>query len=1548
MSTEPESRIPYVGPRPFERDEGEFFFGRRLEVNDLIALVTTYQVVLLYAQSGAGKTSLLQASLIPRMENEEKFHVFTPVRVRSKEAAAVLPGRIGNIFIYNVLRELAGPETPQDELAQMSLAEFIRRRKEAADPKVAATTWVLIFDQFEEFFTHHHDRWAEREHFFTQVSEAVKQNSNLRVVFAMREDYIAELDPYAQQLPGKLRTRFRMERLRRANALEAIREPLKAPSVQSLRREFAPGVADALVDDLLKIRIKSGEAEWEIPGQFVEPVQLQIVCNDLWDKLGPEDNLITFDHLKAVGSVNEALTRFFEKNIREAAAVAGVSEAALRRWFDRTMITPEGYRNTVQSGAEETAGLPNAAIKVLEERRLLRAEQRDGRLWYELSQDRFIRPMQESYKNWLAEQPGDEQTRLNFENRADRWARVLQTGRRDKKLLLDPGELLVAKRWTETEATAGAYSEALYSLIEASEAESIRVEQERERQLAEQDRLRANAEAQRAQALEEQAREQELRFERERELAASERQRDAAERVLAQERQRLAEAQASARQREAEQAMALVEEQRKLAEVERERADEKSFALRRMRRLVVGLAAMFVLALGTAVFAYYQRVEAERQGAEAKRQGDIAVTNAREAEKNALIAEENAAAARRNEELAEASEKAAQIARDEAVREQVEANLARKRAEESQRAEIEARKLAESKQREAEESARIIERQKTEVEEANLAAEQAIANLNEKVEELTATTNQLRIEEARAKSNEQSARSNELAAQALAQLDRDPELSLLLAIEAANAKQTDAARGALREALNKSYIRSSIETSPVGSALGAVFDPAGFILAADSRGGVQRWDVNSPREPKVATYASGPPVQATSVAFSNDRKFVTVVRADGVAEIRKSDGEGQPLILKNDQQPELARVLSAAFSGSGKLVVTGHADGETRVWDADTGKNIAVLLNENPPPSQPDAPSRDTGVQSVSFSPRGGYIVTSVGKDVKVWRVSDITSAAEHGRGDGDSPAVMLHPAKTLSGHIGRVNSAAFNADEKLLITTSDDRTARIWTVNNDIFETRLQLIGHEAAVTGAALSPDGRNIATVSKDGTARVWEVETGQPVIKLLGHKRPVNYVSFSDDGTRLITTDTDGLLRIWEVAGQQTALSLKEHDKVLSALVPSPDGRLLVTTSFDNTARVWELVSGRLLAGPLRHDGPVINAAFSADGRRLLTISDDRTARLWNPLTGEPGPVLRGHEQELRSASLSADGSFAITTSYDGTARVWDASAGREIASLSRKSDEGGSELPSAAISPDGKLAATVFAGRNVSLWDIAEARERPFQSGHTASVRSVAFSPDGKFLITASTDGTARIWEVASTARPRVVLEDGAVLMGAWFGEGGKRVITQGLRTATVWDAATGQKLFRVDRSSGSGGFIRASLSTDEQFLLVASADEGVRVWDVSSANEVLSLDQSQQSSAGAIFIPGGKRFVTVSLDPKLPALVYDCTACGTISDFREAALRQKSREMTPDEQVRYLKVNPGDCPGCADFSVLLGDARQRVLRPLTASEKRIYNLAAEN
>jgi len=438
---------PYVGPRTYAYAQRQLFFGREREARDLLARVVSERLLLFYAQSGAGKSSLLHTRLIPQLRDEEGFAVLPVGRVSGELPAGI--SAVSNIFTFNLMASIDQGDRDPARFDTLTIAAFLAHLASedglywAYEPAIAdadrpaaadsgsspAQRYVLIIDQFEEIVTAHPDHWQERTTFFQQLNQAMLDDPNLWVVLTLREDYVAALDPYAQYLADKLRARFSMERMGIEAALEAICLPASLGG-----RPFTEDAAQGLVNNLRMVRVP-GQDEPQ-PGQYVEPVQLQVVCYQMWENiasrpLGP----ITADDLQQSGDVDTALATFFEAAIAQVLAVpkAGVSEERLRQWFSTRLITEAGTRGTVfhDERTGQTAGMPNTAVDHLVRQFLLRMELRAGGAWVELVHDRFVDPILESNRTWLNA----------HESTITQAAQAWQTGNRSAGLLIT-GEVL--------------------------------------------------------------------------------------------------------------------------------------------------------------------------------------------------------------------------------------------------------------------------------------------------------------------------------------------------------------------------------------------------------------------------------------------------------------------------------------------------------------------------------------------------------------------------------------------------------------------------------------------------------------------------------------------------------------------------------------------------------------------------------------------------------------------------------------------------------------------------------------------------------------------------------------------------------------------------------------------------------------------------------------------------------------------------------------------------------------------------------------------------
>ena len=300
---------------------------------------------------------------------------------------------------------------------------------------------ILILDQFEEFFNIYVNNRAEQQKdFFYQIRDAIKNDPNLRIVFIMREEFIANLDTFSQVLPDGFRRKFRLEPLRKEQAINAVERPLLQamllePGLKDIMNEQdIKKIAKRVVDNLLQIHVQRYDAvvenkesnkvlnkirkvfgfrqpktldrddEWSktIHGEFVEPVQLQVVCLKLWENKILTGKIQSEIDSLAFGDVDNALIDFYVDAIKAAKADTRMKEHAIRRWCEEKLITSAGTRNMVyqDTNTNFTAGMPNKVVSILQSKYLVHAEERARGKWFELTHDRLIKPIKDSNKKY--------------------------------------------------------------------------------------------------------------------------------------------------------------------------------------------------------------------------------------------------------------------------------------------------------------------------------------------------------------------------------------------------------------------------------------------------------------------------------------------------------------------------------------------------------------------------------------------------------------------------------------------------------------------------------------------------------------------------------------------------------------------------------------------------------------------------------------------------------------------------------------------------------------------------------------------------------------------------------------------------------------------------------------------------------------------------------------------------------------------------------------------------------------------------------------------
>jgi len=429
---------PYVGTRPYRK--GEVLYGRERETSELLDLLIAERIVMLYSPSGAGKSSLLNAAILPKME-QNGFDVLPSLRLSQEPPAGLEVTQGFNRYIFSVLlcmeEELEPAErTAPEELAKFALKDYLEQRrakKQALDQKYREDQAILlVIDQAEEVINIAPTERDQKQAFFNQLG-ATLRDRRVWLLFALREDYMARMDSYIRPIPTGFTTRYRLRLLQADTALAAIQRPAAAQGVN-----FSDEAAKKMVSDLCMVQVQQVDGTSQLEaGLYVEPVQLQVVCRRLWSSLERTDNEIEVADVEKVGDVNTALADYYALQVATVSARVGVRERFIRMWFDRRLITAQGIRGQVLLAPTRSDGLENSAIWELEKTYLIRSEKRGGSTWFELSHDRLITPIVKNNGEWF------EKNLSALQRQADVWN---QENRQDGMLVTGP-DFLEMQKW---------------------------------------------------------------------------------------------------------------------------------------------------------------------------------------------------------------------------------------------------------------------------------------------------------------------------------------------------------------------------------------------------------------------------------------------------------------------------------------------------------------------------------------------------------------------------------------------------------------------------------------------------------------------------------------------------------------------------------------------------------------------------------------------------------------------------------------------------------------------------------------------------------------------------------------------------------------------------------------------------------------------------------------------------------------------------------------------------------------------------------------------
>lgn len=708
---------------------------------------------------------------------------------------------------------------------------------------------------------------------------------------------------------------------------------------------------------------------------------------------------------------------------------------------------------------------------------------------------------------------------------------------------------------------------------------------------------------------------------------------------------------------------------------------------------------------------------------------------------NNQIAQANAATAQANEATAVSLRQASEFSQATSV-----AAEAAARADADLRATAEA--VAEQEREIAEQSAQ----------EAIAAQETAVYSANELVTAVFNAEDNAR--EAENQSRQVIAR--ELAGIATDQLNSDPQLGLLLSLEAVNLTQSfdlaapESAEDALFRAMQSSQLQRifSGHTEGIND---ATFSPDGRFLATTSQdSSVRLWDVATGQEIGIL---SGHAQPVNAAAFSPDGTVLATAGEDGFI-ILWNVATQQLISVLNGQE---GAVNDLAFAPSGERLVAGYDSSALRLWDVVNRRSQLRLLGHA------------NSVNAVAFA-HGGSRFTSGGADGRIifWNA------------DTGASLFSIEPTLGTDNQPIQINALSYSPDDSQLLAANSNGTATIW--NSSDATLAFRVIGHAVALEDVAYSPDGTLFATASSDSTVKMWDATSGQALYTLTSHTNGVSAVAFHPGKAQLVTGSGDSTARLWRTQAGLSPQILSGHTGNILAIGFSEDGRFLATAGSDETARIWQTEDSSQVIAFTDHNNVVNDVAFAPDGTLLATVSDDQNARLWQINSGEIKLPVMNHPTPVNGVAFNPEGTVLATSADDGILRFWNPIDNSLLLRLPYQAG-----LTKVSFSPDGRLVAAGAVDGTAVIWNVVTNEVIQVLEGHEGAVNDVAFSGDGRWLATASSDGTARLWEVGNPSPLRVFSGHGGPVLSVALSKDGSRLATASAdRTTKLWDTATGQ------------------------------------------------------------------------------------------------------------------------------------------------------------
>ncbi|KAJ1917276.1 G protein subunit beta [Mycoemilia scoparia] len=320
------------------------------------------------------------------------------------------------------------------------------------------------------------------------------------------------------------------------------------------------------------------------------------------------------------------------------------------------------------------------------------------------------------------------------------------------------------------------------------------------------------------------------------------------------------------------------------------------------------------------------------------------------------------------------------------------------------------------------------------------------------------------------------------------------------------------------------------------------------------------------------------------------------------------------------------------------------------------------------------------------------------------------------------------------------------NTKEKLNDTTLKFKASTVEPLPRIVMKVRRTLKGHLAKIYAMHWSADDRHLVSASQDGKLIVWDAYSTNKIHAIPLRSSWVMTCAYAPSGNFVACGGLDNLCSIYNLKTKEgsvrVARELSAHTGYLSCCRFLSD-RQILTSSGDMSCMLWDIDAGVKINEFNDHTGDVMSLSLSPNRDVFVSGACDSTAKLWDIRIGRCVQTFTGHEQDINSVQFFPNGDAFGTGSDDASCRLFDIRADRELNQYIHDSILCG--ITSVAFSISGRLLFAGYDDFNCNVWDVLKGERIGVLSGHDNRVSCLGVASDGMALCTGSWDSLLKVW-----------------------------------------------------------------------------------------------------------------------------------------------------------------------------------------------------------